>query len=141
MLQHIHTPRLPILDMTSVSTWLLEVHSEAVALGVSSTVVDQLYEYDSIHHCSVAALTRAIIASLPKEVVNAIATPKSPINPARIINQVQICYQTCTEAEHSALVAVEDRFCIEDYKIIAGYFCAHENVRAKVVEADYPGIG
>lgn len=66
---------------------MLAVQCEGATLGIESVLSVSSYEYDPIHHRSIAALTGVILTLLLEEIATAIVPPQSTINPARIIQK------------------------------------------------------
>lgn len=57
-------------------------------MEIYGQVININYEPDPYVHSSVAALTSSIIESLPADIAVAIISQVTPINPARIVQQV-----------------------------------------------------
>lgn len=62
------TPRIPTLDINNSAPWHLAFEYQPQALGIAHHIRNPGYLPDAFQHCAEAALTSAIITSLPTSV-------------------------------------------------------------------------
>lgn len=135
-----HAPSLPTLNTGNMAAWKLAIDCEAQVLGIEEHVANPDYQPDPFQHRSVAALTGAIIYSLPQDVASAVINPGSGINPAKLILCIQEHIRTQSEADHEALELEADYTLITQFETIEKYFETHELIRTRMVNAHYPHI-
>lgn len=100
---NLNTPTIPTLETDKIAHWNLTIEFQAQALGISHHLNDINYQPDHFQDRSVAAVTGAILSSLPHNIASAIITHGTSINHASLIRKVHDHVTTRSAADHQSL--------------------------------------
>lgn len=135
-----HNPTIPTLNIDNVAPWTIAIQCEAQAMGIYDQVMNNNYEPDPYLHRSVAALTSTIISSLPTDIAAALITHGTPINPARLIQQVHRHVSRQSESDQLALEMEAENTVPAHFDSIDKFFDAHDKLRTRMLTARCHGI-
>lgn len=85
---NLQTPYVPDLYPDKISPWHPVIDFQAQGLAMSEQNNNVNYHTDQLQHMAVAAMTGAMLASLPKQISSEIITRRTVINPAILIQKV-----------------------------------------------------